>query len=216
MKKIMLALSILVKEVFNKTEHFENMLIAENDLIDAYVKGDLSSEDQKRFENRLLLNPQQQQRVKFAKTLIKYVSSLPVEDLETLPSDSKWSSIFSRVFSLGPMLSFSYAAGALILFIGILWLVVDNNSPHFSHPGDLIAAGSPSNTDPVNSLDNTRSEEQKSANEVNPENKNEKNARPSAESSSPAGSQSLPKSRVEKPERPTPVFLTITLSLAIR
>ncbi len=102
------------KDFFGENKHFEDILIAENDLIDAYVKGELSPEDKKRFESRLLLNPKQHQRVDFAQTLIKHASSLPIENEKLSVAKLNWHSVFLQFLSAKPMLSYSFAAAALI------------------------------------------------------------------------------------------------------
>ena len=50
---------------------FDEIEIAEDELIDAYVGGSLSSEDRKRFENKLLKSERVAERVEFAKLLSK-------------------------------------------------------------------------------------------------------------------------------------------------
>lgn len=53
---------------------FDEIEIAEDELIDAYVGGSLSSEDRKRFENKLLKSERVAERVEFAKLLSKSTS----------------------------------------------------------------------------------------------------------------------------------------------
>lgn len=197
------------EEYFGKNNHFENILIAENELIDAYVKGGLSPEDKKRFENRLLLNPKQRQRVEFAKTLVKYASSLPAaEELNSAPTKPKWSSIFAEFFSAKPMLSYSFAVAAFIIFGGALWLAINNNSSQFSQNSELASAP-PAEIEIQKPSIETQFDEQKLLNEAN------------AESAAPRlpkvnQSQPAPKSRTEQPKKSAaPVFSTIILPLGL-
>ena len=56
---------------------FEEVVAAENDLIDAYAAGQLFGSDRKRFEEHFLLTAERQQRVEFAKALLNQVTAEP-------------------------------------------------------------------------------------------------------------------------------------------
>lgn len=103
---------------FQDTTTFENMLIAENSLIDSYVAGRLSPEDRDLFEKRLLISPHQRKRVAFAETFVNYASRQPMTDLES----HSWLRAFSGLFSLRPLLGYSLTA-AVVLFLaaGVYW-----------------------------------------------------------------------------------------------
>src|SRR5947207_2409634 len=51
-------------------ELFEELVAAENDLIDAYAGGHLSDSDRRRLEEYFLVTPERRQRVEFAKALL--------------------------------------------------------------------------------------------------------------------------------------------------
>lgn len=133
------------KKYFNNKAFFEEILIAENDLIDAYVTGIIPSQDQKLFEKRLLINPRQRERVNFAKTLAKYTSSLPLpeEDLNTSTSKPSWRSFISQLISNKPMLSFSFSVAAIIVFVGGIWLAFDTNTTQDKQTGELAVIKAP-------------------------------------------------------------------------
>lgn len=117
----------LEKDYFSNNRRFEEILAAENDLIDAYAMNTLSPKDRSCFENRLLINPHQRERVQFAKTLFKYASSHPLsmEDFNSSAARTPWKSLLSQFFSGKPFLSLSFSLAALIVFIGAVWLVLD-------------------------------------------------------------------------------------------
>lgn len=119
----------LEEDYFSNTKLFEEILAAENDLIDAYAMGKLSADDRSRFENRLLLNPHQRERVRFAKTLVKYASSHPLSTDDVILPAAKTSrlSAFTQLFSGKPLLSLSFSLAALLFFIGAIWLVFDKS-----------------------------------------------------------------------------------------
>jgi hypothetical protein len=52
---------------------FEELLAIEDELRDAYARGELSSRDREDFERRLLATPQQRQTQEFAQTLRQYI-----------------------------------------------------------------------------------------------------------------------------------------------
>jgi hypothetical protein len=102
---------------FSDEAQFENMLAAETSLFDSYVSGDLSPEDLRLFEKRLLLTPRQRQRAGFAKTFHEYVHRTAFADLEARSSEGVWTAITS-FFSSRSVLSYSLAA-AIVLAAGI-------------------------------------------------------------------------------------------------
>ena len=61
------------EEYFEDDETFEKLSAVEDELIDAYTLGQLSSAERQRFEQRLLLSSAQRERVKFARTLLRTV-----------------------------------------------------------------------------------------------------------------------------------------------
>ena len=67
--------------LFAEEGWFEELRQAENDLIDAYAYGSLSVEDSKRVEERILVSPEQHQRLQIAISLGKVFAArpLPVE-----------------------------------------------------------------------------------------------------------------------------------------
>ena len=60
------------RDFFAKPDVFENLLIAENSLTDAYVTSRMAEEDRRLFESRLLINPVQRQRAAFAEFLLDF------------------------------------------------------------------------------------------------------------------------------------------------
>jgi hypothetical protein len=62
-------------EYFTDRETFEEMLAAENDLVDEYVRGQLSGSDRKAFEREYLNTPEGRQKVALARTLVQYVDA---------------------------------------------------------------------------------------------------------------------------------------------
>jgi len=207
-------------EFFGENKHFEDILIAENDLIDAYVKGELSPEDKTRFESRLLLNPKQRQRVDFAETLVKYASSLPAENENLSFAESNWWAAFLQLFSAKPMLSYSFAVAAFIFCAGAIWLAVNSSSSQFSQNSELASVQTPEMVAEETEIPKSESgaplEREKSADKANPEIETTKDKSPNVERRPQADkNQSPAAARIEKTAKPAAIFSTIILPLGL-
>jgi hypothetical protein len=105
---------------------FEEIEIAEDELIDAYVRRELSPSERERFEQVFLRSERLIERVKFARTLTASVGSRssvtpqPVADAKS----SWWKGLLSLSFAAQPTFRASLALGALILVIGGAALIV--------------------------------------------------------------------------------------------
>jgi len=71
---------LLEQQYFDDDDFFEELLVVEGELIDAYVRDELSGRERERFEAHFLASPRQRQRVALARALVEYVteSSAPV------------------------------------------------------------------------------------------------------------------------------------------
>ncbi len=122
--------SEIESEFFRNAKAFESLLMIESELTDAYVSGRLSTEDRSFFEKRLLASQRQQQSALFADTLHRYASSLPPDVPGPVKPVSKWSDIFRRALSVRPLLSYSFAAAAvLMVLLGTIWLITNRPNP---------------------------------------------------------------------------------------
>ncbi|HEV3038765.1 MAG TPA: hypothetical protein VHA33_13395 [Candidatus Angelobacter sp.] len=98
---------------------YEELVAAENDLIDAYIKGKLSKIEQKQFETHFLNSPERHERVDFAKSLASYGAARQGTGLER-----NWSSFFK---AQPAAVRFAAAAMFLVIAGGLLWMMVDNS-----------------------------------------------------------------------------------------
>lgn len=157
------------EDFFKDNPSFENILIAENELIDAYVTGNLSLNDRARFEERLLLNPQQKQRVEFAKTLIGYasISSLSSKDSSSSATKPTFLTLISQFFFAKPMLSVSFAAFALFFFVGAIWWTANNNLSRSPNMGELAKTQTPDKVEIQETLSEAKNENRQLENKVN-------------------------------------------------
>lgn len=113
---------------FADDEAFEQMLIAEEELIDAYARGELSAEERGRFEAHFLASPRGRERVHFARSLADAVSGARPAQEEAAPQarpSSRRPSLFAGLRALNPALRFALVAVALVAVIGIPWLLFE-------------------------------------------------------------------------------------------
>jgi len=108
-------------EYFEDEDAYQEMLMAQNDLIDAYARSELTSEERRRFEKSFMSSSRGRDRVKFARAFAAAVSA-------TGPVGTKYSGTLldiSKTFqSLG--LLQTATIGTVIVFVAMLaWLVID-------------------------------------------------------------------------------------------
>jgi hypothetical protein len=99
---------------------FEKLTEAENDLIDSYVRGELSDFDRQEFERQYLGSPQRQARVQFASALTE-ISREP-KQVASVQKSSFWQSLTFLFSHSSPKLRWGLAAGALAMVLAVGWL----------------------------------------------------------------------------------------------
>lgn len=102
----------LEERYFAEDSVFDEIETAEDELVDAYVRGSLSAEDRKLFEAKVLKSERLSERVEFAKLLPKLPSQSVGRDSARAPW---WQSLFD--FSL-PQTAAIRGALALLLVVG--------------------------------------------------------------------------------------------------
>jgi hypothetical protein len=113
----------LESEYFRDDDAFEEMLTTEDDLIDAYARGELSTEEEQHFEERFLKSAAVRERVEFARTLAGFVADTPAakEPVRFQPG-------FFASLRL-PGMPLRYAAIALIAFaLPTTWLLIQQGN----------------------------------------------------------------------------------------
>ena len=132
---------------------YQELLIAEDELIDQYLSGELSEPDRKSFEPHFLLLPERQEKMRFARSLKKYVSSVgpaqPLESITTNESSEDAAEVagplpnkrpFFPFLPFGsPIVSYALAAAVLLIVVGASWIVLKNwRTPAPRVPGKVI------------------------------------------------------------------------------
>ena len=120
----------LEEQFFTSDDVFEDVEIAEDELIDAYVHDELSPVEMQKFES-LLRNPRIAERIKFARIL--KTAAQPAPDTVTTgkgPTKKDWKSLFSFWFR-PPGVGLAFAAIAVLAvcaFLFVDWLRLRENS----------------------------------------------------------------------------------------
>ncbi len=109
-------------QYFSKPERFEELVAAENDLIDSYVRRELSSSEARQFESSYLSSPERRARVEFARSLERASSEFaPRQSQRESAARRLISNLFSARF---PALQWTAAAAAVLLAVSVIWLIV--------------------------------------------------------------------------------------------
>lgn len=107
--------------------HFATQLqVVEDDLVDAYVHGELSGELLSRFKSHYLASPRRQERVKIARSFVEFVDRAATPSAVERQESSKNS--WRRFFVMPSFaLQWGFAALAVVFLIGLGYLVWQNN-----------------------------------------------------------------------------------------
>src|SRR5256885_113617 len=82
----------------------EELLVAEDELIDDYLQGALARAEQERFENFFLLTAERQEKLKFATALRRYVAKETAKaDHAVPPTHRAWWFVWGRSFFASPL-----------------------------------------------------------------------------------------------------------------
>ena len=135
-------------------EFYQELLIVEDELIDRYLSGELSEPERESYQTHFLLPPERQQKVRFARSLKKYVSSVGTaqlnEDLATGKSRAgaaevaepppKKRPVFSFLPFGNPIVSYALAGAILLILGGASWAIFKNwGTPAPREPGRVLA-----------------------------------------------------------------------------
>jgi hypothetical protein len=100
-------------------------MVVESDLIDEYVRGGLTDAERRRFEQRFLASAERRRKVEFARALARIASAPATEEVVRPATIHWWDNLIASLRSLSPVLQFSMAASALLLLLGLSWLITE-------------------------------------------------------------------------------------------
>lgn len=118
-----------VEERFLADRDFrEQVLVAEEELIDDYLSGELSEPERESFDEYFLQTPQQRQKLRIAKSIRRFAAEAVVPappsraaDVTTFPPARKPGAIESRPSWRKPLIA-SAAALLILLVLGVIWV----------------------------------------------------------------------------------------------
>jgi anti-sigma factor RsiW len=114
----------LVEEQFLRDpEYFEHLQAVEEELNDAYVRGELSGPEREQFERRVSASPEWKQRVEFARALYAVGRERPAE-VRPEPT-SWWRSLTAFFSSQSPAFKLASAAAAIAILAAGSWLILE-------------------------------------------------------------------------------------------
>jgi anti-sigma factor RsiW len=120
-------LTRLEERYFTDPSFLQHVETVEDDLIDAYIRQEMSTLERQHFENYFLASPGRRERVAQARALIQRLTQQsPVTDPSRAPDSSIKSGSVSRVPL--PATRIAIAAALLVMFVGGLLLFLQNSS----------------------------------------------------------------------------------------
>src|ERR1044072_3731373 len=111
---------------FADKDYLASITAVENDLIDEYVRHELSESDRRNFENRFLASSERRKRVEFAKALALVAVEAPAPERIAVSQPIGWSwreSLYAFLNGLNPAARFALAAVMLFMLVGGVWLL---------------------------------------------------------------------------------------------
>ena len=119
----------LEESLLTRNELFEELLMAEDELVDEYAAGLLDERERERFEARFLSTPDRLQKLRFARSLRKHIAAAtarkPPASTAGDPQTSSWKRwLPTFLHTRNPVLAFSLATALLLIPIAGLWLII--------------------------------------------------------------------------------------------
>src|SRR6185503_3386024 len=112
---------------FSDQEFMAIITAADNDLIDEYVREQMSAADQGRFESRFLASESRRKRVEFARALTQLLDETRVTERETRKVSAapvSWREALAAFFNgLNPVGRLALTAATLLILVGGAWLI---------------------------------------------------------------------------------------------
>jgi hypothetical protein len=114
--------------MLSDSDYYEQVLIADDELMHEFVNNELSEADHAKFKKHALSVPQRRQGVKFVKALQHYVNKNALQTVARVEPDRKrpsWTEVLVAAFRK-PAFGFSCCVALLIMVTFDLWLLREN------------------------------------------------------------------------------------------
>jgi hypothetical protein len=99
-------------------DYFEQLLIAEDDLVDEYLRGTLSAREKQRFNDHFLCTPERRHKLSFSRSLQKYVAAYA----ESRRTVWRWPGLLTLQGLPHRILEWSLAGTLSLIVLGGSWL----------------------------------------------------------------------------------------------
>ncbi len=116
----------LEAEFFADDDAFQQMLTAEDDLIDAYARGELTDNERRQFEQRFMNSSAGRERVHFARAFAAATVPQPVATPAVVPITTTSPGFFASIFG-NPGLRVAFATLTIAALVGLPWLLVERS-----------------------------------------------------------------------------------------
>jgi hypothetical protein len=116
------------ERAFADKDYLASITAVENDLIDEYVRNELSGADRQRFEKQFLASAERRKRVEFARALAGVMSEVPVPQKFTVDETKSWSwldAIYAFINGLTPAAKMAFVSAVPLLLIGVGYLSIE-------------------------------------------------------------------------------------------
>jgi hypothetical protein len=141
----------LEESLLTNSELFEEILMAEDELVDEYTAGLLDERERERFEKHFLATPERLQKLRFARAFKKHIASARARESPAATADDPQTASWKQwlpafLHTRNPILSYSLATALLLLPMAALWLILHS----YGGPEVTTNGGpSPSNFFPI-------------------------------------------------------------------
>ena len=118
----------LDEQSFTDDDFFRSLQAVENDLIDAYARGEMTLGEREQFERHFLTTPKRRERAAFAEALAAFRFKPPADNPAVAAQTgriSPWGAFINLFRVPRPALQFSLAAASAVLLLGVAWLMVE-------------------------------------------------------------------------------------------
>jgi hypothetical protein len=118
----------LEEHYFGDDDFFEELLVVEGELIDAYVREELYGRKRERFEAHFLASPPKRQRVEIARALVEYATESSVAappTAERRKSFFSWQSLLDTLDARNRAIGLAFAAAVLVILFGGSLFVIE-------------------------------------------------------------------------------------------
>jgi len=111
-------------------DFFEQLLALEDELIDAYERGALTTRERALFESRFLTRPSGRERLDFARTLRSSIARIP-SDLIAMQAEASpiswWQNLLASLRAPRRPVTWAATLVLIVMLGGVLWVILDRS-----------------------------------------------------------------------------------------